>query len=281
MLDLRRLGAFARHPVVKLLVQHDAGHAGETVITQFGQLGAVDEDSSLLDSFTDYSKKDILASAEIVEAARLKSDYEPKDDARRILLSFALAFVPVRDRLDALDDALEADLLEARKRALETTRVSDDFVAFGEDRYSPALSLSENLLDGKRRFDRRSAWRRFEGFLEEAIEKGGLRAPITEVGLTAPLTAGGGGLSASSKKRAALLRALLKRPELIVLDGVAGGAGDDAEKLREVIRSEMAGRTVVIAVTDDEAARAADHVISIGSDGTAKEGAPSSMLESA
>lgn len=256
--------------------------AGLAIAEQLVELlGAVDEDSSLLDSFTDYSKKDILASAEIVEAARLKSDYEPKDDARRILLSFALAFVPVRDRLDALDDALEADLLEARKRALETTRVSDDFVAFGEDRYSPALSLSENLLDGKRRFDRRSAWRRFEGFLEEAIEKGGLRAPITEVGLTAPLTAGGGGLSASSKKRAALLRALLKRPELIVLDGVAGGAGDDAEKLREVIRSEMAGRTVVIAVTDDEAARAADHVISIGSDGTAKEGAPSSMLESA
>ena len=256
--------------------------AGLAIAEQLVELlGAVDEDSSLLDSFTDYSKKDILASAEIVEAARLKAEFEPKDDARRILLSFALAFVPVRDRLDAVDAETEAALLAARRKARETTQGSDDFVAFGEDRYSPALSLSENLLDGKRRFDRRSAWRRFDGFLEEAIEKGGLRAGITEVGLSAPLTAGGGGLSASSKKRAALLRGLLKRPALIILDGVASGAGAESDGIREAIRAEMADRTVVMSIADIDAARACDHVISVGSDGTTKEGAPASMLESA
>ena len=256
--------------------------AGLNIAEQLVELlGAVDEDSSLLDSFSEYSKKDILASAEIVDAARMKADYEPKDDARRILLSFALAFVPVRDRLDAVDADVEAALIAARAKALETTRGSDDFVSFGEDRYSPALALSENLLDGKRRYDRRSAWRRFDGFLEEAIEKGGLRDPITEVGLSAPLTAGGGGLSASSKKRAALLRGLLKRPELIILDGVAGGGGEEDAKIREAVRGEMAGRTVVIAMSDVEAARESDHVISVGSDGTAKEGAPASILESA
>ena len=211
----------------------------------------------------------------------MKPDVEPKDEARRILLSFALAFVPVRDRLDAVDEGVEAEILAARAKALETTRGSDDFVSFGEDRYSPALALSENLLDGKRRYDRRSAWRRFDGFLEEAIEKGGLRDPITEVGLSAPLTAGGGGLSAASKKRAALLRGLLKRPQLIILDGVAGTGSEEDANIRESIRAEMSDRTVVIAISDVEAAKNSDHVISVGSDGTTKEGAPASMLESA
>lgn len=243
-------------------------------------LGSVDEDSSLLDSFTDFAKKDILASAEIVEAAKMKADYEPKEEARRILLGFALAFVPVRDRLDAMDDAEEAEILAARKKALEITRDSPDFVAFGEERYSPALSLSENLLDGKRRYDRRSAWRRFDGFLEEAIDKRGLRPGVTEVGLSAPLTAGGGGLSAASKRRAALLRALLKRPAYLIVDGIAGGGGEDEDRLRAAIREEMQGRTVVIAVNDVDAARLSDHLIRIGPDGTTKEGAPSSMLES-
>ncbi|MEL7462544.1 MAG: ABC transporter ATP-binding protein/permease [Pseudomonadota bacterium] len=254
--------------------------AGLAIAEQLVELlGAVDEDSSLLDSFSEYSKKDILASAEIVEAARMKGEFAPKDDARRILLSFALAFVPVRDRLDAVDDEIEAELLTARAKALEAIKGSDDFVSFGEDRYSPALALSENLLDGKRRYDRRSAWRRFEGFLEEAIAKGGLRDPITEVGLSAPLTAGGGGLSASSKRRAALLRALLKRPELIILDGVAGTASEEDARLRAAIREEFADKTVIVAVSDIDAAKDSDHVISVQSDGTAKEGAPASMTE--
>lgn len=280
------IAEYAEDP--KTLAMLDASGATKTLLkTGLGiaeqlveLLGAVDEDSSLLDSFTDYSKKDILASAEIVEAARMKSDYEPKDDARRILLSFALAFVPVRDRLDAVDDEIEAELLAARARALEETRDSADFVAFGEERYSPALSLSENLLDGKRRYDRRSAWRRFDGFLEEAIERRGLRPGITEVGLSAPLTAGGGGLSAASRRRAALVRALLKQPQTLILDGVAGGGGDEDTRLREAIRGEMSGRTLVLAVNDVDAARLCDHLIRIGADGSTKEGEPSSLVDS-
>ena len=82
-------------------------------------------------------------------------------------------------------------------------------------------------------------------------------------------------------RRAALLRGLLKRPALIILDGVASGAGAESDGIREAIRAEMADRTVVMSIADIDAARACDHVISVGSDGTTKEGAPASMLESA
>lgn len=249
--------------------------AGLSIAEQLVELlGAVDEESALLDSFTDYSKKDILASADIVEAARMKPNEPPKDEARRILLAFAFAFTPMRDRLDVVDEALEADLLAARARLLKRHGEDDAIVGFDDERYSPALSVSENLLDGKRRFDRRSAWRRFDAFLEEAIAEGGLRDGVTEIGLSAPLGAGGGGLSASSRKRAALVRALLKRPQLLVVDGVAAGGGKGDAAIRKVIRDEMKGRTVVMAA-NGAAAKDADHVIEIGADGTVKEGPPS------
>ena len=55
----------------------------------------------------------------------------------------------------------------------------------------------------------------------------------------------------------------------------------DTDPDGKAIRAEMADRTVVMSIADIDAARACDHVISVGSDGTTKEGAPASMLESA
>lgn len=256
--------------------------AGLAIAEQLVELlGSVDEDSSLLDSFAEYSKKDILASTEIVEAAQMRSDYKPKAEERRILLSFALAFVPTRDRLDVVDEGLEAQILTARAEAIRLLAGDDAFIGFGEDRYSPALSISENLLDGKRRYDRRSAWRRFDDFLADEIERQGLRAPITAIGLGAPLGAGGAGLSASSKKRAALIRALLKRPKILIIDGIAAGGTPEDAALRETLKADMEGGTLVMAIGDVDAARAADHLIRINDDGTAADGAPADLLESA
>lgn len=252
---------------------------GLAIAAQLGELlGAVDEDSSLLDSFSDYSKKDILASGEIVEKAQMKQGFKPAEDERRILLSFALAFVPTRDRLDAVSEEMETILLTVRKEAMALIKDNENFVGFGEDRYSPALSISENLLHGKRRHDRRSAWKRFDEFLEDEIVRTGLRDGITAVGLDAPLGAGGAGLSASSKRRAALTRGLLKRPRILIVDGVAGGPSPEDEAVRDAIREEMSDGTVVIAMTSEEPARSADHVIEIRDDGTAKDGAPGAML---
>ncbi|MEX2520690.1 MAG: ABC transporter transmembrane domain-containing protein [Paracoccaceae bacterium] len=276
---------YAEDPVVLSILDRIGAtepllRAGLGIATQLVELlDAVDEDSSLLDSFTDFAKKDIFASADIVEAARAKPDFAPKDEARRVLLSFALVFVPVRDRLGIVDAALEAELLAARRRAIAMLTDDDCVVSFGEDRYSPALSVSENLLDGKRRHDRRSAWRRFDAFLEQAIERGGLRPSVTEVGLGAPLGAGGAGLSASSRRRAALLRAMLKHPETLIVNSVAGGPSDDDAAVRAAIRKEMQGHTLVMALTFVDAGADFDHVIRVEADGTITEGEPREMFE--
>lgn len=255
--------------------------AGLGIATQLVELlGAVDESSALLDSFSDYSKKDILAAADIVEAAK-RADWAPKDEPRRILLSFALAFVPVRDRLDVLDDALEAELLGARARIRPKLAGDSRVVGFGDDRYSPALSVSENLLDGKRRYDRRSAWRRFDSFLEREIEAGGLRAGVTEVGLGAQVGPGGGGLSAASRRRAALVRGLLRRTDILIVNGVAGGATEEEEAVRAAILEEMKGRTLVMALAAPELAQGFDHVIAVKPDGGLREGPPEKALEPA
>ncbi len=254
--------------------------AGLRIATQLVELlGAVDESSALLDSFSDYSKKDILAAAGIVEAAK-RPDWAPKDEPRRILLSFALAFVPVRDRLDVVDAELEAELLAARARLLPKLAGDARVVGFGDERYSPALSVSENLLDGKRRYNRRSAWRRFDGFLEREIEAGGLRPGITAVGLGAQVGPGGGGLSAASRRRAALVRGLLRRTEILIVNGVAVGAAPEEASARAAILEEMKGRTLVMALAAPELAEGFDHIIEVKQDGGLREG-PAERMQAA
>lgn len=255
--------------------------AGLAVATQLVELlGAVDESSALLDSFPDYPKKDILAAADIVEASK-RPDWAPKDEARRILLALALAFVPVRDRLDVMDPELEAELMAARARAIPALAGDARVVSFGEDRYSPALSVSENLLDGKRRHDRRSAWRRFDAFVEAAIERGGLRPAITEIGLSTPVGAGGAGLAAATKRRAALIRALLRRTDILIVNGVAAGPSPEEADVRAAIRAETAGRTLVMALAAPEAAAEFDHAILVKPDGSLREGPPAKVLDAA
>ncbi len=68
---------------------------------------------------------------------------------------------------------------------------------------------------------------------------------------------------------------------MIVVDGVAAGVSPEDIAIREAIVAEMAGKTVVMSLTSDDAARNCDHVIMVSDDGTAKDGAPGSMLEPA
>lgn len=246
---------------------------GQRIAEQLVELlGALDEGSTLLDSFSQYPKKDILAAAAIVEKAKLKRGKTPKGETRRILLSFAFAFVPARDRLIVLDEELEAELLAARKQARAELEENERIVCFGEECYSPALSLSENILNGKRRHDRRSAWRRLDAFLETAIDEGGLREGVLAAGLSARIGTGGSGLSGASRRRVIIIRALLKRPEILIVDGIAMGDAPEAKEARDLLREEMKGRTLIMAITSPKTAATFDHVINVKNDGTIDQG---------
>lgn len=281
------LGDYAEDPAVvealKAAGAYDALiQVGENIAEQLVELlGAVDEDSSLLDSFTEFNKKDIVNATKIFEAMKIDENYELDAEGQRIMLAFALAFVPTRDRLEVIDADLEATLLAARKTAIGQLRDNDYFVSFGEERFSPALTVSENLLDGKRRYNRRSAWGRFDDFLETSINKIGLRDTITKVGLNTRLGSGGAGLSTSSKRKAALIRAMIKKPALMIVDGVAGGPTPEEKAIRDAIREEMAGATVVITLSDNSLAMDADHVILVTNAGTTTDGPPAEVLASA
>ena len=243
---------------------------GWDIAREFADLvETVGGESTVLDSFQGYSRAEIRAAHEVVTTAAGKAPGELSGEQRKLLLTLAFAFVPTRDRLDVLDDDRIARLLACRARARELLRGREDFVGFDEDRFSPARRIADNILHGQRRYDRRSQWKKLEDMMERAIEAAGLRDDLIRLGLRARFGSGGG-LSTTSRRRVALVRALIKRPTLLVLDGIAGADTDADATLRSSIRDELPEATILYAALEEGAARGADMIARIAENGSVR-----------
>ncbi len=259
-------------PVIREVLEVSGGMEAMTdlgwdIALEFAELvEAVEADSSILDSFPGHSKADILAANELIVATGGKRSDTMTADQLDILVGLGIAFVQVRDQLDVLDDDGIARILGCRQKAREFLKDRDDFVAFDEDRFSPAQTVAENLLHAKRRFDRKTAWKKLDSMMESAIDEAGLREDLIRLGLTAQLGSGSG-LSTSSRRRLALIRGMIKRPNLIVLDGIAGTDSAADVSLRETVRGELPEATILYAAADTEATKGADMVAAISENG--------------
>ncbi len=247
---------------------------GHDIAREFATLvEAVEENSSVLDSFGAYPKPVILAAAEIIQASLGQPvDSLPKEQ-RETLLTLAFGFVQTRDRLDVLDQDRIDRLVACQSKAREMLEDREEFVSFDNDRFSPGRSIAENIVNAKRRFDRRSAWKILSEHIVEAIRAAGLREDLIRLGLAAPAGSGGANLSAAARRRTALVRALLKRPRFLILDGLAGGTDPGDAALRDVILAELPESCLIFAAADGYAGTA-DIQVTIGNDGTARAERP-------
>ncbi|MEM8699527.1 MAG: hypothetical protein AAGF44_10175, partial [Pseudomonadota bacterium] len=245
---------------------------GRDIAAEFADLvDAVEEDSIVLDSFAAFSKAELLASAALIESAAGQRPADLGEEDRIFLTGLAIKYVPTRDRLDVLDEARMDRLLELRRAAQPKARGNPAFVGFDSEAFNPAQTLAENFLHGRRRFDRRSAWKRLDAEIAGAVAAAGLRERLVRVGLDRPVVNGGAALPAALRRRIALVRALIKRPRILVLDGVAAGETEGDRALRAAIRDELQGATLIYAANSAKAAADADRSVEIEENGTLRD----------
>ncbi|MBK0398694.1 ABC transporter ATP-binding protein [Limibaculum sp. M0105] len=244
---------------------------GWRIASEFAELvEAVTPDSAVLDGFPGYPRVEILAAGELSTQYRMNSHDKLPAAARRTLASLAARFVPQRDRLDVLDADGRARILACRASVLDLLGDREDIVRFDEDRFSPALPVSQNIIGAKRRFDRKARWRQLDLALEEATREAGLRDALMRLGLDAPAGAGGAAMTAVARRRAGLIRAIIKRPTVLILDGVGGGAGEGDATLRAALRDELPEATLIWAADAADAAADADHILIIDDEGAVR-----------
>lgn len=143
---------------------------------------------------------------------------KPGDRARLMSLPFKL--IPSRHRLGLIDDAMKERILQARRvfaRDLpEDLRGAVEF--FDVERYNATLPLQDNILFGKIRYGRSGAQDRVQVLIAEVVDRLGFRDLVIALGLNQSVGVGGARLSTVQRQKLALARALLRRPDVLILN---------------------------------------------------------------
>jgi putative ABC transport system ATP-binding protein len=166
----------------------------------------------------------------------------------KALLTLPFKLVAAKHRLGLIDESFESRTIEARRHFARNLphelRKSVEF--FDPARYNAAASLQDNILFGKIVTGQAGAVERITKLVRDLLDELGLRLMVVRNGLDFQVGVGGARLGPADRQKVALVRALLKRPLLLVLDQAAAGL-DPASQLR-VVEGVLAERKGCAAV---------------------------------
>jgi putative ABC transport system ATP-binding protein len=203
----------------------------------------------------------------------------PKAD-RTKLLSLPFKLIPARHRLDVIDESMQHRLLEGRRafRAGLPPKVRRQIEFFDPQRYNAAASVQDNILFGKIAYGEADAPIRVPALLAEVIDALSLRQTIIEVGLDYNVGTGGSRLSLAQRQKTSIARAVLKRPDLLILNEATSALDGPAQsKVSEGLKEEVAGRGLIWVLHRASLARNFDRVLVLSNGKLEEQGSLSDL----
>ena len=251
----------------------------EAIIELFAE---VEGDSSLLDTLDLMNVEELSEFEELLEQVRVEGvEKLERDDSRRFI-SLAFRLIPARHRLGVINEERAKQIVELRtafRNSLSEENLGD-FAFFDRDAVHPSFSISENIVFGLPRLDRRGSQETVSRLIAEVSEKEGLRPFIMQAGLDFDVGVMGGVLSVGQKRKIALVRALIKQPDILVADELLQGTADDAAAM-DAISCVMEGKSVILGVNRLELAQTCDRLFVLDAGRIIKSGSSEDILEMA
>ena len=167
---------------------------------------------------------------------------------RRLLAALPLHYIEPRHRLGLIDESMQHRLLEARNAFAKElpAELARKIEFYDRDHYNGASNIQDNILFGRMAFGQAGAERRVGALIAEVLDKLDLRNVVVEVGLDYNVGVAGKRLTAGQRQKLGLARALLKRPDLLIInDATAVLDGASQQRLLDNVLSANAGRGVV------------------------------------
>jgi len=202
------------------------------------------------------------------------------DRMRLMALPFKLS--PARHRLGMIDEVLQGRILEARRAFAENlpADLKGAVEFYDVDRYNAASSLQDNILFGKMVYGRAQAQAKVGELMSQVIEALELRSTVVEVGLDFEVGIGGTRLSPAQRQKASIARAVLKRPQIMILsEATAALDGSAQTTILNNIRAEFRGRSLIWVMHQPSQARGFDRVLVMSSGKLAERGTFEELAE--
>jgi putative ABC transport system ATP-binding protein len=164
-------------------------------------------------------------------------DAVPEADRPR-LMTLPFRYIEARHRLGLIDAELEERLLAARHAFAEglpaPLRGAVEFYDF--ERYNSAATLQDNILFGRLVYGQAQGEQRIGTLISDVLNELGLHNSVIEVGLEYNVGVGGKRLTATQRQKLGIARALIKRPQLMIVnEAVASFDSRTQDRIRDNI----------------------------------------------
>ncbi|HEV2677714.1 MAG TPA: ABC transporter ATP-binding protein [Aliidongia sp.] len=208
------------------------------------------------DELPDY--RAILNRVTLAGVGRLKA----ADRVKLIALPFRL--VETRHRLGLIDEALRLRVVEARAvfRADLPDPLRSKIEFFDPDRYNGSATILENVLFGSVAFDAAQGTARVQVLVTQVLDRMGLCPIVSEVGLDYQVGSAGSRLTATQRQKAAIARAMIKRPDLLILNEAVAVLDPAAQQqILAALQEQCKDVAMIVVLQRARFARHFDHVV--------------------
>ncbi|MFO1079810.1 MAG: ABC transporter ATP-binding protein [Reyranellaceae bacterium] len=204
------------------------------------------------------------------------------DAERPRLMTLPFRYIEARHRLGLIDSAMEDRLLAARRAFAANLpaelRSAVEFYDF--ERYNGAATLQDNILFGRQVYGQAQAEQRIGTLISDVLNELGLRHSVIEVGLDYNVGVAGKRLPATQRQKLGIARALIKRPQLLIVnEAVAVFDGRTQDRIRdhilEAVRQD--GRGVVWIANRPAQAEPFEQIVVMQGGKIAAHGAPQEL----
>tara|TARA_Y100000588_G_scaffold75194_1_gene78319 strand:- start:2338 stop:4998 length:2661 start_codon:yes stop_codon:yes gene_type:complete len=185
------------------------------------------------------------------------------EEERALLLALPFKLIPARHRLGIIDDEMQQKLLKARHQLRETLGEDSDKVTFLDvEKFNTALTVRGNILFGALVYGQATAREKVSRIVDEVIEDIGIRKSILSLGLNFNVGSSGARLGLAQKQKLSLARALLKQPDMLIVNEAVGSLDPTAQtKVVQDVTRFMADRGIAWVVERPDLASAFEQVL--------------------
>ena len=204
-------------------------------------------------------------------------------DDRRMIMRLPYLYIEPRHRLGLLDDNFRQRIVAARKAFREglPERLKHSIEFYDPATYNQAASVQDNILAGRIAYGVAGGPERIMALVREVLEENSLHDAVIDVGLDFNVGTGGKRLSTAQRQKVLLARALIKRPDFLIVNRALSALDkqSQAQVIAKVNRA-LAGRGagVVWVLANADLAMEFDRVVVMSDGQIAEQGRPKELL---
>ena len=205
---------------------------------------------------TNFDFETLKGLASVLAKHDMRSPLDPETE--RNLMALALGYIEPKHRLNLLDDALRRRILRARAsfKAHLPADAANAVDFYDPERVMDGASIRDNLLFGRIGFGISDAGRKVADIMRTALSRAGLDGSLYRVGLNTDCGLRGRYLPARIRLAIPLAQALIKAPQIAILDpGALLATTNKGAEIISRLRKHCAGMTLFLLLGDGSLAR--------------------------